>query len=110
MGPSFNPAELTAAAEPDRFGGYLAELPKPHMHHGHGPVKSVRETEYEGHRIVVTTTYEVTVDGKPLNAQLAVEDDGTLSCHGLPNYQFTSALDTIRALIANYPGQFEGGA
>jgi hypothetical protein len=110
MDPVIDPAELTAAAAPDGLGRYLAGLPMPPMHHPHGPAKTVRTTEYEGHRIVVTTTYEVTVDGKPVKADLQVDDNGTLYCHGLPNYQFASALDTIRALIANYPDRFRGGA
>ncbi|KUM69906.1 hypothetical protein J7F01_36090 [Streptomyces sp. ISL-22] len=109
MDRAIEPTELTAAAAPERLGEYLAGLAPPHTHHDHGPAKTVRTTEFEGHRIVVTTTYEVTVDGKPLNVQLHVDDDGTLSCHGLPSYQFASALDSIRALIANFPEDFEGG-
>lgn len=110
MDPALDPAELAAAAAPDGLGRYLAGLPMPPMHHQHGPAKTVRTTEYEGHRIVVTTTYEVTVDEEPVKADLQVDDNGTLYCHGLPNYQFVSALDTVRALIANYPGRFRGGA
>ncbi|MGI5451774.1 hypothetical protein ACQEWB_01035 [Streptomyces sp. CA-249302] len=110
MDPVIDPSELAAAAEPHGLGTYLSGLPMPPMHHGHGPAKSVRTTEYEGHRIVVTTSYEVTVDGEPVKADFQVDDDGTLYCHGLPNYQFASALDTVRALVANYPDRFRGGA
>ncbi|MFJ2580472.1 hypothetical protein [Kitasatospora aureofaciens] len=107
--PTIDPTKLKAAAEPGAFGGYLAALPHPPMGHDHGPMKSVRTAEYQGHRISITTTYEITVDGKPLMAGLAVDDSGMLSCHGLPAYQFVSAVDAVRVLIHNYPDYFGGG-
>ncbi len=96
---------FTTAAEPATLAGYLAGLPSPpHMHEG--PARSVREDEYEGHRIVITTTYAITVDGSPLTAHLGVSNDGEVHCHALPAYQFLSAVDTVRALIDNYPDDF----
>jgi hypothetical protein len=101
------PEELAAAAEPALLGDYLAALP-PQAHH-HGPLPSVRQDEFQGHRIVVTTTYEVTVDGVPLAAPLAVSNDGHVHCHALPTYEFESATDTIRSLIENFPDDFPAG-
>ncbi|MFF4383869.1 hypothetical protein [Kitasatospora sp. NPDC001547] len=109
MDPTIDPNQLGAAAAPAAFGGYLAALPHPPMDHGHGPAKSVRTAEYEGHRISVTTTYEITVDGRPLTAGLDVDDSGMLSCHGLPAYQFVSAVDAVKVLIHTYPDSFRGG-
>jgi hypothetical protein len=102
------PEELASAADPTTLGNYLAELPE--QPHHHGPVTTVREDLFKGHRIVISTTYEVTVDGEPLAAPLNVSNDGQVDCHALPTYQFLSATDTIRALIENFPDDFPGGA
>lgn len=102
------PEELAAAAEPATLGTYLSELP-PHTHH-HGPPTSVREDEWRGHRILITTTYEITVDGVPLAAPLVVTNDGQVHCHALPTYEFLSATDTVRALIDNFPDDFPGSS
>ncbi|MET9734775.1 hypothetical protein ABZZ79_30295 [Streptomyces sp. NPDC006458] len=101
------PEELAAAADPTTLGNYLAELPE--QPHHHGPLTTIRQDDFRGHRIVVTTTYEVTVDGEPLHAPLIVTDDGQVHCHALPTYEFRSATDTIRALIENFPDDFPGG-
>ncbi|MEV0177442.1 hypothetical protein AB0I00_40885 [Streptomyces sp. NPDC050803] len=98
-----DPTELTAAAAPEQLGAYLNGLPQPPAVHHHGPARTVRTDLYEGHRIVVTTTYEVTVDGRPVPAHVGVDNNGQVHCHALPAYQFASALDTVRALIDNYP-------
>ncbi len=105
-----DPQELAAAARPDVFGRYLAELPRPPHHPPHGGhSESVREVEYEGRHIVIRTTYEITVDGRPLAAHLGVGDDGEVHCHALPAYQFLSAVDTVKALIAYFPDDFPPG-
>ncbi|MER7753290.1 hypothetical protein [Kitasatospora sp. NPDC097643] len=109
MDHTVDPTDLTAAAAPDSLGNYLAGLPAPPMDHEHGPAKSVRTAEYQGHRIVITTTYEITVDDRPLTAGLDVDDSGMLSCHALPAYQFVSAVDAVRVLINSYPDAFRGG-
>ncbi|GAB7188354.1 hypothetical protein ATKI12_8185 [Kitasatospora sp. Ki12] len=109
MDPSITPADLATAADPHTFGTYLAGI-KPahgHMDTGHpGRSTSVRTAEYEGHRIRIVTTYDITVDDRPLPAGLDVDDDGVLTCHGLPAYQFFSAVDTVKALIRSFPGRF----
>lgn len=101
------PEELAAAADPAILGNYLAELPQ--QSHDHGPLTSIREDEFQGHRIVIKTTYEITVDGAPLTAPLMVTNDGQVHSHALPTYEFLSATDTIRALIENFPDDFAVG-
>ncbi|WP_406256944.1 hypothetical protein [Streptomyces nigra] len=101
------PEELAAAADPATLGNYLSELPQ--QPHHHGPLTSIRQDEFQGHRIVIKTTYEITVDGEPLTAPLIVSNDGQVHCHALPTYEFRSATDTIRALIENFPDDFPGG-
>ncbi|MCX5211255.1 hypothetical protein OG689_18500 [Kitasatospora sp. NBC_00240] len=110
MDPTITSADLTAAADPETFGRYLASLAPPPGHmgmdHHAGHSTSVRTAEFEGHQIKIVTSYEVTVDGRPLAAGLDVDDDGMLSCHGLPAYQFRSALDTVRELVRKFPRHF----
>ncbi|MFF8383686.1 hypothetical protein [Streptomyces kanasensis] len=107
MDPTITPADLAAGMAPETFGNHLASIKPSHDHMGHhGRVASVREAEYEGHKIKIVTTYEITVDGRPFAVGLKVHDDGTLSCHGLPTYQFASAVETVQALIRKYPKYF----
>ncbi|MET8702904.1 hypothetical protein ABZW10_29195 [Kitasatospora sp. NPDC004723] len=101
-----DPEGLAAAATPAKLGGYLSSLPRPPAAPHMGPATTVRTTLYDGHRIVVTTRYEITVDGRPIGAHIGVEDNGTLHCHALPAYRFLSALDAVKALIDNYPDEF----
>ncbi|MFI6157224.1 hypothetical protein ACIBCA_31590 [Kitasatospora sp. NPDC051170] len=109
MDPTIDPVKLKAAAHPETLGAYLAALPQPPMHMGHAPVTSVRTAEFRGHRISVTTSYEITVDGKRVDAGMDVDNSGMLSCHGLPAYQFLSAVDAVRVLINTYPDAFKAG-
>jgi hypothetical protein len=64
---------------------------------------STRKAVYRGRDIRVRTTYRIEIDGKPLTMHTYVLDDGTVHCHGLPNYSFPSALDLVRALIDAMP-------
>lgn len=62
--------KLAEAANPDVLGQFLVDLPDaPHTHPG-------REDEYKGHRIVIETHYEITVDGRPVSTHLTVGNDG----------------------------------
>ncbi|MCX4964758.1 hypothetical protein OHA98_07950 [Streptomyces sp. NBC_00654] len=101
-----DPLELNAAATPTQLGGYLSDLPQPPTVHHHGPARNVRTDLYQGHRIVVTTTYEITVDGMPVPAHVGVDNNGRVHCHALPAYHFLSAVDTVRTLIDNYPDEY----
>lgn len=60
---------------------------------------TTRNTVYRDKKISVRTTYQITIDEKPLTIHTMVFDDGTVHCHGLPNHAFSSALDMTRAII-----------
>ena len=103
--------KLEKATELDKFAGYVADIAQS-GDHDHGPagdgsIETLREDEYEGHRIVIRTTYKIEVDGEILLAPLGLDNEGNLHCHALPNYQFTSAIDMVRRLIDNFPDDFK---
>ena len=67
--------------------------------HDHHSNMSIRQTEHKGKKIVIKTHYEITIDGKPFENHLMVDDKGRVHCHGLPNYAYPSMLDLIKRLI-----------
>jgi hypothetical protein len=86
-------AELSAAVE-----SYKADLAV--LHHVHGPPRpSVRETTYKGHRIRVVTTYEISVDGKPVTGHLMISNEGTVHYHAIPNQEFVSMVDMVKRIV-----------
>ena len=104
---SIDPTKLAIAAKPSKMGAYVSKLSQAQTHvHQHPQAESVREDVYDGHRIVVRTVYEVTVDGKTVNLPMGVDNDGQLHCHSLPNYQFASAIDLIKTIIDSFPDDF----
>jgi hypothetical protein len=72
-------------------------------HHGHDPgahpTMSVREIEYKGHRIVIETSYHITVDGEPVTGHVQVGNDGQVHYHAIPNQEFASAVDMVKRVI-----------
>ena len=74
--------------------------------HDHSQLESLRKFEYKGHSVVIRTHYAVTVDGRPINAHMSVDNKGRLNTHALPNYSFNSAVDVIKALIDCLPTSF----
>ena len=91
--------ERNLSGEPER---------KHDPHHGHG-VETVREDHYRGHHIVVSTTYRVEVDGRPVTGHLGVTNDGRVHYHAVPNLRFASALELVRRLIDAFPDDFAQG-
>ncbi len=80
--------------------GYRPSSP----HHRHQTsFTSTRTARHRGHSIKVRTTYRVEIDSEPLTLHTVVLDDGTVHCHGLPNYSFRSAIDLAKALIDATP-------
>jgi hypothetical protein len=77
-------------------------------HHRGDAVETVREDDYRGHHIVVRTTYEIEVDGRPVTGHLGVTNDGRVHYHPVPNVSFASAIDLVRQLIDTFPDEFEG--
>ncbi|MEX0276793.1 MAG: hypothetical protein AB3N19_04680 [Ruegeria sp.] len=69
-------------------------------HHGHQKsFTSTRTAVHRGKKIKIKTTYRIEIDGQPLTLHTMVMDDGTVHCHGLPNYSFPSAIDLARSII-----------
>jgi hypothetical protein len=113
------------ASEADKYKAVpkLADLDEaghPHEHgaaggeggHSHS-MESVRTATHCGRKIVIKTCYEITVDGKPLNSHLSVDDQGNLHTHALPEYSFSSAVDVVKKIVEAFPDEFpcddEGG-
>ncbi|MEM7059254.1 MAG: hypothetical protein AAF557_16850 [Pseudomonadota bacterium] len=69
-------------------------------HHGHQKsFTSTREAHHRGRKIKIKTTYRIEIDDSPLMLHTMVMDDGTVHCHGLPNYSFPSAIDLAKSII-----------
>jgi hypothetical protein len=96
---------MAESSGPAFLGNYLAGLPRPE-HMDHGPARSIREDEFNGHHIVITTTTEIAIDGRPLRIHVGLSNDGSAHCHGLPAYQFASMVDMVRVLIHYFPDDF----
>jgi hypothetical protein len=76
------------------------------MHHG--DPGGVESEEYNGHQIVIRTTYHIEVDGTTLMGHLSVDSDGHVESHALPNYEFTTPMNFVKKLIDEFPQDFTG--
>ena len=77
--------------------------------HEHTP-ETIRTVDYQGHHIVIGTTYRIEVDGRPVGGHFVVTDDGQVQCHALPNYTFSSAVDMVKSMVDVFPEDFSGPA
>src|SRR5262245_48171623 len=100
--------DLTRAANPATFAATVTtNRPEPAAGgHHHGPMTSIRTDTYRGHQIVVRTTYEIEIDGRPVTGHIEVSNAGQVHYHPLPNYGFDSAVDMARTLIDTFPEDF----
>jgi hypothetical protein len=106
--------DLAADATPEKIAEYVSQNAAAlgHSGHGHGhgdhggATESVREATYKGHRIMVRTTYQIEVDGKPVEGHLAVTNDGRVHYHTLPNISYASAIDLVQQVIDSFPDDF----
>lgn len=99
--------KLSTFASPRKLGSYLAkQSEKSHgeSHGDHGG--SVRSFTHAGHKVSITTIYEIVIDGKPFAGTLGVGENGQVHCHSLPNYQTASAVDMVKYLIDIFPDDF----
>jgi hypothetical protein len=78
-----------------------------HGSHGGNRLVSIRRDEYNGHKIIITTTYEIEVDGKKFYPPIHVSNNGSVATHALPNYASNSAMDLVKTLIDCFPENFE---
>jgi len=102
--------ELREITEPSAYlPNVSASEPPAGAHAHHGPITTVREAVHEGHRIVIRTSYEIEVDGRPVGGHLGVTNDGRVHYHPVPNLSFVSAVDMVKSLIDTFPDDFEGG-
>ena len=74
--------------------------------HPQSVTDSVREADYQGHRIVVRTRYEIEVDGRAVTGHMGVTNDGHVHYHPVPNMSFASAIDLVKRLIDVFPDDF----
>src|SRR5215469_14793658 len=72
------------------------------MMHGKGDQEIIRQDDYKGHHVVISTKYNITVDGKEVTGHLMLTNAGQVQYHGLPNYSFDSPIALVRALIDNF--------
>lgn len=102
--------ELGLTSDPEvlvqRVAEHEDELRHLSQAHHSGPIESVRETTHRGHRIVVRTTYSITVDGTPIEGHLGVTNDGHVHYHAIPNLSFASALEMVEKVIDTFPEDF----
>jgi hypothetical protein len=107
------PAELLAASLDDQarqtavLASYRETSASPAHPHEH---PSVRTAEHNGHTIEIRTTYDVRIDGEPMEAHLGVSNDGNVHYHGLPNYSEASAIDLMRRVIDAFPDDYPPAA
>jgi hypothetical protein len=73
------------------------------MHH---PLTSVRAFTHAGHQVKITTTYQIEVDGVPVQLHALVDDQGRLVSHTTPFVSYGTAPDLVKALIDRFPGSF----
>jgi len=105
--------ELLQAADPDAVGDRIraTDVGAGQAHGGHGGagghgVETVRRATHRGHRIEIRTTYEIEVDGQPVEGHLLVADDGRVHYHPVPNTSWASAVDLVKQLIDVFPDDF----
>ena len=100
--PSRSPSDLIAYSS-KRLKAGQSVAAAGHAEHDKGPFQSVRQTEYNGHKITIYTKYEIKVDGKPFSGHIYVDNSGKVSAHALPNYSFVSAVDLVKKMIDEFP-------
>lgn len=76
-----------------------------HPHHT-GALASVRRASHRGRVIEVRTAYSITVDGRPFDVHLTVDNSGRVHYHGLPTRDFSSVIDLVAKAIDTFPGDF----
>ncbi len=102
-------SDLLKASSPKAIARYVARnAPKKRRagHMGRHAMESVREATYNGHHIVIHTSYRIEVDGKALEGHVAVNNAGQVHYHAIPNAAFGSAVDMVKSLIDVYPDDF----
>lgn len=79
-------------------------------HADHTGSGSIREAHHKGRHIVITTRYEVKIDGKPFHGDLSVGNGGEVHYHAIPTLGFPSAVDLVKCVIDVFPDDFPAGS
>lgn len=102
--------DLRRAVAPDAMRAALAaradEISTAAQPHDTAAMDDVRQAEYRGHRIEVRTSYAITVDGRPFDIHIVVDNDGRVFYHGLPTRDFASVIDLVEKAIDQFPDDF----
>ena len=98
----FDPKKYSSKAPLHRL---VKTFPKNLMKHVHQGM-SVRTFDHIGHHVEVETMYRVKVDGKLFKIPLVVDSTGRVSCHSIPNYSTSSAIDMIKVVIEQFKSEF----
>ena len=102
--------DLRRAAAPDAMRAALAaradEISTAAQPHHPAAMDDVRQAEYRGHRIEVRTSYAITVDGRPFDIHVVVDNDGRVFYHGLPTRDFPSVIGLVEKAIDQFPDDF----
>jgi hypothetical protein len=106
-------SDLVAAAEPEAVRAALAanadELVRAAGPHHGDALASMRRATHNGHDIVVRTSYQITVDGRPFDVHVIVDNGGRVYYHGLPTRDFASVIDLVVKAIDTFPEDFDRG-
>ena len=102
-GMTVSPTAKSIASYVKKNASHVKKAQKAHKHQR---TKSVREADYKGHHIVITTQYQIEVDGKMVMGHLGVTNDGQVHYHPVPNLSFASAVDLVKQLINIFPDDF----
>jgi hypothetical protein len=79
-----------------------------YVEHAHESLaRSDRTLEHEGRTITITTTYEVSVEGRPVTLHMMVDEEGRLWSHLCPYLTFASAPELVSHLLTRMPHLFE---
>ncbi len=73
----------------------------------HQSLSSVRQFHYAGHEVMIRTSYEIEVDGTPVQLHAIVDDEGQLRCHTTPYETYSTATELVKELIFRFPDSFE---
>ena len=64
----------------------------------HAPMSQRRFT-HNGRECVIETHYKIKIDGEDFGGHLMVDQTGGVHHHGLPNYNFPSAVDLVKTIL-----------
>ena len=95
----------TAASRQNRFLDKYEHSTHGSSHHDADSI-SIRQIDHKGYEIEVRTSYEILIDGEPLDVHIQVSPEGKVHCHSIPNYESSSTVDLVRAIVDTFRSDF----